>query len=39
MCSFFIKMLCKILSPGGEKEQVSPFMLYLVVFALTDYFR
>jgi hypothetical protein len=31
MCRFVIMMLCKVLKPGGEKEQVTPCLLYLMV--------
>jgi hypothetical protein len=31
MCKFVIMMLCKVLKPGGEKEQVTPCLLYLMV--------
>jgi hypothetical protein len=31
MCKFVIMTLCKVLKPGGEKEQVTPCLLYLMV--------
>ena len=31
MAKFVVMIICKALSPDGEKEQVSPCMLYLMV--------